>query len=122
IVAAALRDAGVNPADVDHVNAHGTATPQNDTAEARGFLQLFGDRTSGLPITSIKSLIGHCLGAAGAVEAAARALTIAYGVIPPTIHHSETDPNCPVDIVANETREQPVRCGVSMPLGFGGND
>jgi len=122
IVAAALRDAGVSPADVDHVNAHGTATPQNDTAEARGFLQLFGDRAARLPITSIKSMIGHCLGAAGAVEAAALALTVAHGVIPPTIHHSETDPNCPVDIVANEAREQPVRCGVSMSLGFGGND
>ena len=122
IVAAALRDAGVNPADVDHVNAHGTATPQNDAAEARGFLQLFGDRASRLPITSIKSMIGHCLGAAGAVEAAALALTVAHGVIPPTIHHGETDPNCPVDIVANQAREQPVRCGVSMSLGFGGND
>jgi 3-oxoacyl-[acyl-carrier-protein] synthase II len=122
IVAAALRDAGVNPADVDHVNAHGTATPQNDTAEARGFLQLFGDRAARLPITSIKSMIGHCLGAAGAVEAAALALTVAHGVIPPTIHHGETDPDCPVDVVANQAREQPVRCGVSMSLGFGGND
>ena len=122
IVADALRDARIDVADVDHVNAHGTATPQNDTAEARGFCRLFGDRTSRLPITSIKSMIGHCLGAAGAVEAAALALTIAYGVIPPTIHHAETDPNCPIDVVANQAREQRVRCGVSMSLGFGGND
>jgi len=122
IVANALRDARIDVADVDHVNAHGTATPQNDTAEARGFSRLFGDRTSRLPITSIKSMIGHCLGAAGAVEAAALALTIAHGVIPPTIHHAETDPNCPIDVVANQAREQRVRCGVSMSLGFGGND
>ena len=122
IVGAALRDAAIDPADVDHINAHGTATPQNDTAEARGFGRLFGDRTSRLPITSIKSMIGHCLGAAGAVEAAALALTIAHGVIPPTIHHEDTDPNCAVDVVANEAREQRVRCGVSMSLGFGGND
>jgi 3-oxoacyl-[acyl-carrier-protein] synthase II len=122
IMATALRDAGVDPADVDHINAHGTATPQNDTAEARGFRRLFGDRAARLPITSIKSMIGHCLGAAGAVEAAALALTIAHGVIPPTIHHGETDPNCPVDVVANQAREHRVRCGVSMSLGFGGND
>ena len=122
IVASALRDASVDAADVDHVNAHGTATPQNDTAEAHGFCRLFGDRTASLPITSIKSMIGHCLGAAGAVEAAALALTIADGIIPPTIHHEETDPNCPVDVVANQAREQRVTCGVSMSLGFGGND
>jgi 3-oxoacyl-[acyl-carrier-protein] synthase II len=122
IMAAALRDASVTAADVDHVNAHGTATPQNDTAEAHGFCRLFGDRAARLPITSIKSMIGHCLGAAGAVEAAALALTIAHGVIPPTIHHGETDPDCPVDVVANQPREQRVRCAVSMSLGFGGND
>ena len=122
IMASALRDASVNAADVDHVNAHGTATPQNDTAEAHGFCRLFGDRAARLPVTSIKSMIGHCLGAAGAVEAAALALTIAHGVIPPTIHHGETDPNCHLDVVANQAREQPVRCGISMSLGFGGND
>ena len=73
-------------------------------------------------MTSLKSMIGHCLGAAGAVEAAALALTVARGAIPPTIHHTETDPDCPVDVVANEAREQRVRCGVSTSLGFGGND
>ncbi len=67
-------------------------------------------------------MIGHCLGAAGAVEAAALALTVARGVIPPTIHHSETDAECALDVVANEAREQPVRCAVSTSLGFGGND
>ena len=113
---------GVNADEVQHINAHGTATPQNDAAEAHGFRRVFGDRTSRIPVTSIKSMIGHCLGAAGAVEAAALALTIARGAIPPTIHHSETDGNCAVDIVANEARDLPVRCAVSTSLGFGGND
>jgi 3-oxoacyl-[acyl-carrier-protein] synthase II len=121
-VTLALRDAGINTDEVQHINAHGTATPQNDAAEAHGFSRVFGDRAAKIPVTSIKSMIGHCLGAAGAVEAAALALTIAHGAIPPTIHHSETDNNCAVDIVANEARDQPVRCAVSTSLGFGGND
>jgi 3-oxoacyl-[acyl-carrier-protein] synthase II len=122
VVSLALRDAGINPDEVQHINAHGTATPQNDAAEARGFRRLFGDRVDRIPVTSIKSMIGHCLGAAGAVEAAALALTIARGAIPPTIHHAETDGDCRIDVVANEAREQRVRCGVSTSLGFGGND
>jgi 3-oxoacyl-[acyl-carrier-protein] synthase II len=122
VVTLALQDAGINADEVQHINAHGTATPQNDAAEAHGFRRVFGDRAARLPVTSIKSMIGHCLGAAGAVEAAALALTIARGAIPPTINHAETDANCAVDIVANEAREQAVHCGVSTSLGFGGND
>ena len=91
--------------DVDHVNAHGTATPQNDRAESRGLQLVFGDRARQVPVTSIKSMLGHCLGAAGAVEAAVVALTVARGVIPPTINHAGTDSECPVDVVANEARE-----------------
>lgn len=122
MVRAALDDAGV-PADaVDHVNAHGTATPQNDRAEARGFHAVFGERARRIPVTSVKSMVGHCLGAAGGVEAAVLALTVARGVIPPTINHGETDPDCDVDVVANQAREQRVRCGVSTSLAFGGND
>jgi 3-oxoacyl-[acyl-carrier-protein] synthase II len=120
VVSLALRDAGINPDDVQHINAHGTATPQNDVAEARGFRRVFGDRVDRIPVTSIKSMIGHCLGAAGAVEAAALALTIARGAIPPTIHHADGD--CEVDVVANQARQQRVRCAVSTSLGFGGND
>ncbi|MGH9374362.1 MAG: beta-ketoacyl-[acyl-carrier-protein] synthase family protein [Vicinamibacterales bacterium] len=122
VVKAALRDGGLNPDAVDHVNAHGTATAQNDRAEARGFRAVFGDRTSRIPVNGLKSMLGHCLGAAGGLEAAALALTVARGTIPPTIHHTETDPECPVDVVANEARQQRVRCGVSTSLGFGGND
>jgi len=122
VIAAALQDAGVDAADVDHLNAHGTATPQNDAAEARAFRRIFGERIARVPVTSLKAMIGHCLGAAGAVEAAALTLTVARGVIPPTIHHGETDPDCAIDVVANTARQQRVRCGVSISLAFGGND
>lgn len=122
VIELALCDAGISPDEVQHINAHGTATPQNDSAEAHGFRRVFGDRIDRIPVTSIKSMIGHCLGASGAVEAAALALTIARGAIPPTIHHTETDAVCAVDVVANQAREQRVRCGVSTSLGFGGND
>ena len=122
VVSLALAAAAINAADVDHINAHGTATQQNDAAEARGFRRVFGDRAMRLPVTSIKSMVGHCLGASGAVEAAVLALTVARGVIPPTIHHDETDAECPLDVVANQPREMAVRCGVSTSLGFGGND
>ena len=95
-----------------------TATPQNDTAESKGFHRVFGGRTAQLPVTSLKSMIGHCLGAAGAIEAAALALSIARGVIPPTINHESAD--CDVLVVANQAREQHLRAGVSTSLGFGG--
>jgi 3-oxoacyl-[acyl-carrier-protein] synthase II len=122
VVSLALRDAGLGPDAVDHINAHGTATPQNDAAEAKGFTRVLGDRAARVPVTSVKSMVGHCLGAAGGVEAAVLALSVARGVIPPTIHHSDTDDECRVDVVANEARELPLRCAVSTSLGFGGND
>jgi 3-oxoacyl-[acyl-carrier-protein] synthase II len=122
VVQAALRDARIDPSEVEHVNAHGTATPQNDRAETRGYRSLFGDRVGKIPVTSVKSMLGHCLGAAGGIEAAILALTVARGVIPPTIHYTESDPECPGDIVANNAREVRIRCGVSTSLGFGGND
>jgi 3-oxoacyl-[acyl-carrier-protein] synthase II len=118
----ALESAGVSPDEVDHVNCHGTATPQNDRAEARGLQVVFGDRARRIPVNSIKSMVGHTLGTAGAIEAAVLALTVSRGVIPPTIHHETTDPECAVDVVANVAREVPVRVGVSTSLAFGGND
>jgi 3-oxoacyl-[acyl-carrier-protein] synthase II len=122
LIDAALRAAGI-PADaVDHVNAHGTATPQNDQAEARGLRQVFGDRARRIPVTSIKSMVGHCLAAAGAIEAAVLALSLANRAIPPTVHYRERDPECDVDIVANEARELPIACGLSISLAFGGNN
>jgi 3-oxoacyl-[acyl-carrier-protein] synthase II len=122
VMAQALSDARIDVSEVDHVNAHGTATPQNDRAEARGFRAVVGERLDRVPVTALKSMIGHCLGAAGGLEAAVLALTVQRGIIPPTINHAETDPECPVDIVANTAREQRIRCGVSTSLGFGGSD
>ena len=122
LLQAALAASGVSPDEVDHINAHGTATPLNDRTEARGIRRVFGDRTGDIPVTSIKSMLGHCLGAASAVEAVTLALTIERGVIPPTIHHTQTDAQCPIDVVANQSRSQPVRCAVSTSLAFGGND
>jgi 3-oxoacyl-[acyl-carrier-protein] synthase II len=118
----ALRAAGVSPDDVDHVNAHGTATPQNDQAEARGIRLVFGERAGRIPVTSIKSMVGHCLAAAGAIEAATLALSISRGVVPPTVNFREKDPDCDLDVVAEEARQAPIRCGVSTSLAFGGND
>jgi 3-oxoacyl-[acyl-carrier-protein] synthase II len=122
VVRMALDDARVNAEAIDHINAHGTATPQNDRAEAKGFRAVLGDRVRDVPVTSVKSMIGHCLGAAGAVEAAIMALTVARGVIPPTINHRQTDAECDLDVVANDAREMNVRCAVSTSLAFGGND
>jgi 3-oxoacyl-[acyl-carrier-protein] synthase II len=118
----ALDSAGVDASEVDHVNCHATATPQNDRAEARGLHVVFGERTPRIPVNAVKSMIGHCLGTAGAMEAAVLALTVRRGVIPPTINHEQTDPECALDVVANLPRETPVRCAVSTSLAFGGND
>lgn len=118
----ALDGARLDRSDVDHVNSHGTATVHNDRAEAAGIRKVFGDRTDGIPVNAIKSMVGHCLGAAGAVEAATLALTLQNGIIPPTVHHDETDPECELDIVATEAREAEVKCGVSISIAFGGND
>jgi 3-oxoacyl-[acyl-carrier-protein] synthase II len=118
----ALADAQTPSADVRHVNAHGTATPHNDRAESRGIHMVFGGTGVRMPVTSVKSMVGHTLGASGGIEAAVAALTVYHGVIPPTIHHTETDPECDVDVVANEAREMKVGCAVSTSLAFGGND
>ena len=115
--------AGINADEVDHVNAHGTATPQNDAAEARGFRRVFGDRAARIPVTSIKSMIGHCLGASrrGRGGGAGADASPAARSRRPFITR-ETDEECRLDIVANEARGQRVRCAVSTSLGFGGND
>ena len=118
----ALEDARCPAGDVDHLNAHGTATPQNDRAEARGVRAVFGESSRHVLVTSVKSMVGHCLGAAGGVEAAITALSVDRGVVPPTVHFSERDPDCDVEIVANTPREHRIRSAVSTSLAFGGND
>ena len=121
-IRAALENAGVNPADVDYVNAHGTATPQNDSAETAALKAGLGERAREIPISSIKSMIGHCLCASGAIEAVATALTVLHGKVPPTIHYENPDPACDLDYVPNAAREVRFRHVLSNSFGFGGQN
>lgn len=119
---AALRDAGMAPEDVSYVSAHGTGTPTNDRMEALASRRVFGDRARRLPTSSIKSMLGHTMGAASALEAAACCLAVATGRVPPTINHQEPDPECDLDCVPNEARELPVRVAMNNAYAFGGNN
>ena len=118
----ALADAGIGPGDVDYVNAHGTSTPLNDAAETKAMKMALGDYAYRVPISSTKSMIGHLLGAAGAVEAIATLLSINRGVIHPTINYENPDPACDLDYVPNEARRADVRCAISNGFGFGGQN
>lgn len=120
-ILAALNAARRNPADVDYVNAHGTATLQNDSAETAALKVALGDRAKAIPISSIKSMIGHCLCASGAIEAVATVLTVREGTVPPTIHYENPDPTCDLDYVPNQAREAPVKLALSNSFAFGGN-
>jgi 3-oxoacyl-[acyl-carrier-protein] synthase II len=118
----ALQEAHVNPKDVDYINAHGTSTRLNDLMETAAVKRVFGEGARALPLSSIKSMVGHLIGAAGAVEAAALALTLRQGVLPPTINQTHPDPECDLDYVPNEARDWPVRVAVSTSFGFGGQN
>ncbi|WP_449410708.1 beta-ketoacyl-ACP synthase [Methylobacterium komagatae] len=118
-IRASLDDAGLAPDAIDTVNAHGTSTPENDRMEAMGIAAVFGERAASLPVTSNKSMIGHTLTAAGAIEAAASLLSIRHGRIPPTINYRTPDPALGLDIVG-EARDLPVRTVLSNSFGFGG--
>ncbi|MBI3412204.1 MAG: beta-ketoacyl-[acyl-carrier-protein] synthase family protein [Planctomycetes bacterium] len=118
----ALREARVDPQDVDYINAHGTSTRLNDEMETKAVKQVFGDGAKALPLSSIKSMVGHLIGAAGAVEAIALALTLQEKVLPPTINQEQKDPICDLDYVPNTAREMPARVGVSTSFGFGGQN
>jgi 3-oxoacyl-[acyl-carrier-protein] synthase II len=118
---AALANAGLNVEDVDYVNAHGTATPQNDSAETAALKAALGERARKIPISSIKSMIGHCLCASGAIEAVATALTVRDGKVPPTIHYENPDPACDLDYVPNAARDVRVDVALSNSFAFGGN-
>jgi 3-oxoacyl-[acyl-carrier-protein] synthase II len=120
-IRAALQSARANTSDVDYVNAHGTATPQNDAAEAAALVAALGPRAGGVPASSIKSMIGHCLCASAAIEAVATVLTVRNGVLPPTIHWQNPDPACDLDCVPNTAREVDVKLALSNSFGFGGN-
>ena len=118
----ALADAGVAPDDVDYINAHGTSTPENDKMEHLGVSAVFGERIRSIPISSNKSMIGHTLTAAGAVEAAFTLLTLQNQRIPPTINHSVPDPAIALDVVPNVARDAKVRRAISNSFGFGGQN
>ncbi len=118
----ALADAGLVPDQIDYVNAHGTSTPENDKMEAMSCTAVFGPRMSSLPISSNKSMVGHTLTAAGAVEAVFSLMTIESGRIPPTINYREADPNIPLDVVPNAARDANVRRVISNSFGFGGQN
>jgi len=119
----ALRDAGEEPAAVSYVNAHGTSTPLNDAAETIAIKAALGeDVAHAVAVSSTKSMTGHMLGAAGAVEGAACALAITHGVVPPTIHYATPDPDCDLDVVPNEAREMDITLALSNSFGFGGQN
>ena len=118
----ALADARIDPADVDYVNAHGTSTPVGDAAEAKALRAVFGPAAARVPVSSTKSMTGHLLTAASAVEALACMAAFAYSAIPPTINLDDPDPECELCHVAHQARPQPVRVAVSNSFGFGGSN
>jgi 3-oxoacyl-[acyl-carrier-protein] synthase II len=118
----ALADAGVSPDEIDYVNAHGTGTPENDKMESMGVTAVLGERAHSVPISSNKSMIGHTLTAAGAIEAVFTLLTIANGRIPPTINYEVADPAITLDVVPNKARDHKVRHAISNSFGFGGQN
>ena len=119
---AAIADAGLTPDDIDYVNPHGTGTPENDKMEAMGVMAVFGERAKTLPMSSNKSMIGHTLSAAGAVEAVVSLLTLQHQRIPPTINYQVPDPAIPMDVVPNVARDAKVRHVISNSFGFGGQN
>ncbi len=121
-MASALRDSGVSIDAVDYISAHGTGTPTNDRAESIAVKSLFGERAKRLPVSSIKSMIGHTMGAASAIEAAACALALDTGMLPPTINYEEPDPDCDLDYVPNVARQTNPRVVLNNAYAFGGNN
>ena len=118
----ALADAGEPLDQVGYINAHGTSTPLNDMLETVAIKRLFGDRAYQIPVSSTKSMIGHALGASGALEAVACVKTITDGIIHPTINHEVPDPDCDLDYVPNQARKCDVRVVLSNAFGFGGQN
>jgi 3-oxoacyl-[acyl-carrier-protein] synthase II len=118
----AMEDAGVSPKSIDYLNAHGTSTPLNDKSETKAIKTVFGEAAYDLPISSTKSMTGHLFGAAGAIEAVFSVKTIETGWIPPTINYEIPDPECDLDYVPNEARQQEVSLVLSNSFGFGGHN
>jgi 3-oxoacyl-[acyl-carrier-protein] synthase II len=118
----AMRSAGIGPDDIDYIVAHGTSTPLNDATETKAIKRAFGDRARQLPVSSPKSMVGHTLGAAGALSAIAAIGAIRDGVLPPTINYHEPDPDCDLDYVPNVKRDVAVDTVMINGFGFGGQN
>jgi len=119
-IRAALRDGGLAPEQVGYINAHGTATEANDRMEAAAIHAVFGDHANALPVSSTKSMHGHTLGAAGAIEAVATVFALGKGVLPPTANFTEPDPQCALDVIPNQARIANVEAALSQSFAFGG--
>jgi 3-oxoacyl-[acyl-carrier-protein] synthase II len=119
---AAIDYAGIDLHEVNYINAHGTSTPYNDESETHAIKALFGDYAKEIPISSTKSMVGHLLGASGAIELAATLLCMQDGLIPPTINYEFPDPECDLDYVPNESREHKINVLLSNSFGFGGHN
>jgi 3-oxoacyl-[acyl-carrier-protein] synthase II len=117
-----LADAGITPEQIDYINPHGTGTPENDKMEALGVTAIFGERAAKIPMSSNKSMVGHTLSAAGAVEAVFTLMTMQNGRLPPTINYAMPDPAIPLDVVPNTARDAEVRYAISNSFGFGGQN
>lgn len=118
----ALQDSGLNPGDIGYINAHGTSTQVNDRCETIAIKSLFGDQAYQTPISSTKSMLGHLIAAAGAVEAIVTVLAMQHGVLPPTINYEEPDPECDLDYIPNVAREKRIDHALSNSFGFGGQN
>lgn len=118
----AIQEACITPDAVDYISAHGTGTPANDRAECAAIKEVFGARSKNIPISSIKSMLGHTMGAASALEAVACALTVKHDTIPPTMNYETPDPECDIDCVPNHSRRQPVTIALNNSYAFGGNN
>jgi len=118
----ALRDAGLKPEEIDHINAHGTSTSLNDATETQAIKTVFGEHAKKIPISATKSMTGHLLGAAGSTEAIFTILSLRDGILPPTINYEEPDPECDLDYVPNVARRQPIQIAMSNAFGFGGTN
>jgi 3-oxoacyl-(acyl-carrier-protein) synthase len=118
----ALQDAGLTPGDIDHINAHGTSTVINDRSETLAIKKVFGERAYRIPVTANKSMLGHSIAGAGAIELISSVLTIQHNVIPPTINYEVKDPDCDLDYVPNEKRHGAVNAVLSNSFAFGGQN